>query len=551
MGNVARPPGDVRRYDRRAVAIVRSWCVAVIVVGLAACESPAPPSVLVLGGTVYDGTGDPPRVTDVLVEGDRIAFVGDAGGEGVVATDTIHADGLMVTPGFIDMHSHVLLDEDFGRDADLFLYQGITTAVIGVDGGGTPDVAATYQSYIDNGIGLNAVAYVGHGEIRRRVIGLDDRPPTDAELLEMKNLARQGMEEGAFGLSSGLFYIPGFYAETEEVIELAKIAAEYDGIYDTHDRDLGASYQGVGYLPSIREAIRIGEESGTRVIFSHFNAQGAHNYGRAAEGAALIDSARSRGLEVTGAQHVYTATMSALRAYAVPRWASAGGREQMIRRFSTPDTAAMLDVQTTEMLEIRGGAEKILFADPRPELNGKTLAQIADERDLSVPETVRQILTENPASVMNIDLYDAENTALLATKSWMMTCTDGGTPLPDQDVTHPRAYGGFPRKIRLYVEESGALEMEFVVRSMSGLAADFLRLPDRGYVREGMVADLAVFDRVRINDPATYEDPHQMAEGLEALFVNGTLSVRDGRVTGALAGVPIVRGGSVFGAVPD
>jgi len=177
-------------------------------------------------------------VTDILVSGDRIVFVGDASGAGIEAADTILAEGLIVTHGFIDMHSHVALDEDFGRAADLFLYQGITTAAIGVDGGGTPDVAATYQRFVDDGIGVNAVAYVGHGEIRRRVMGLDDRARTEAELEQMKNRARQGMEEGAFGLSSGLFY------------EVAKVAAEYDGIYDTHDRDLGATYNGIGYLPN-------------------------------------------------------------------------------------------------------------------------------------------------------------------------------------------------------------------------------------------------------------------------------------------------------------
>ncbi|MCG8467954.1 MAG: amidohydrolase family protein, partial [Gemmatimonadetes bacterium] len=292
---------------------------------LAACETPAPESYLILGGTVYDGSGSAPVVADVLVSEGRISFVGDASEASVGARDTIDAAGLMVTPGFIDMHSHALLELEYGRDADLFLYQGITTAVIGVDGGGTPDVADLFDRLARGGMGVNAITYVGHGEVRQRVIGMDDRAPTAAELDEMRALTRQGMEQGAFGLSSGLFYVPGFYAETDEVIELAKIAAEYDGIYDTHDRDLGASYQGVGYLPSIREAIAIGEAAGTRVIFSHFNAQGAHNYGRAVEGAALIDSARARGLEVAGAQHVYTATMSSLRAYGVPRWASAGG----------------------------------------------------------------------------------------------------------------------------------------------------------------------------------------------------------------------------------
>ena len=519
------------------------WSIGFTVVALSAavvgCGTPEIPDLLIAGGTVYDGSGGEPFVADVAIEGERIVFVGDAGADGIAAADTIDAAGLMVTPGFIDMHSHADLEADYGRGAEIFLMQGITTAVIGVDGGGTPDIEAMYSRMSASGVGLNVVSYVGHGAVRSAVLGQDDRQPTADELDRMKALVRKGMDEGAFGLSSGLFYVPEYYAETEEVIELAKVAAEYDGIYDTHDRDLGAAYRGIGYLPSIREAIRIGEESGTRVIFSHFNAQGRANYGRAPEGAALIDSARARGVEVAAAQHVYTATMSSLQAYAIPRWAAAGGPEQMVRRFASRDTAALLDVETMEMLEIRGGAEKIRFADPRPELNGRTLAEVAAERRLSVPETVRAILADGNAWVMNLELYDLENTRFLATRPWMMTCTDGGTPLPGQDVTHPRAYGAFPRKIRLFVEEGGDISMAFAVRSMSGLAADFLRLPDRGYIRVGQVADVAVFDRSRIDDPATYDEPHQMSRGLQHLFVNGRRAVTGGIATGALAGRPL------------
>ncbi|MGI9626327.1 MAG: N-acyl-D-amino-acid deacylase family protein, partial [Longimicrobiales bacterium] len=391
-------------------------------------------------GTIIDGSGGPGEVGDVAVRGDEIVFVGDAATDGVLALDTVSAEGFWVTPGFIDAHSHAEVDEPFGRDGEPFLYQGITTVVMGVDGGGTPDVAGYLEAIEAGGVGVNVLTYVGHGAVRRRVIGSDDRSPTETELAEMKSLVRQGMEDGAFGLSSGLFYTPGYYAETEEVIELAKVAAEFGGIYDTHDRDLGASYQGVGYLNSIREGIRIGEEGGTRVIFSHFNAQGAANYGRAPEGAALIEAARARGVDVQAAQHVYTATQSSLRAYAVPRWAAAGGEAVMLARFEDPDTVAILDVQTMEMLEIRGGAEKIQFVDERPELNGRTLAAVAEEWGLPVPQTVRRILKDGNASVMNRDLYDPENTRYLAQKAWMMTCTDGRTPSPETVVSHPRPY---------------------------------------------------------------------------------------------------------------
>jgi N-acyl-D-amino-acid deacylase len=363
----------------------------------------------------------------------------------------------------------------------------------------------------------------------------------------MRGYVQKGMEEGALGLSTGLFYLPANYADTEEVIELNRVAAAHAGaIYDTHDRDLGAAYPSFGYLNSIAEGIRIGEEAGTKVIFSHFNPQGAHNYGRAPEGAALIEEARGRGVDVQAAQHVYTATQSNLRSYTVPGWVVAGGDTAMVRRFDHPDTVRVIDRQTREMLAIRGGPDRLLFADPRPELNGRTLAQVSEAWGMSAPEAARRILREGNAAVMNLDLYDRENTRYLAQKSWMMTCTDGRDPGPGQAVTHPRVFGAFTKKLRDFVLDEELLDMTFVVRSMTGAAADFLGWTERGYLREGYVADIAVLDPGRIRDRATYEEPQQYAEGTVHVLVNGTFAIRDGEATGVLAGRPLVRGGGVF-----
>ena len=247
---------------------------------------------------------------------------------------------------------------------------------LGVDGGGSAEVAARLGGWKEDGIGVNAFLFVEHNWVRRQVIGAEDRAPTDEELDAMRDLVRLGMDQGAYGLSSGLFYLPGNYAETEEVIELNRVAAEYPGaIYDTHDRDLGAAYPPFGYLKSIAEGIRIGEEAGTKVIFSHFNAQGAHNYGRAHEGAALIEAARARGVGVAGAHHSYTATQSNLRSYTIPGWAVDGGDAAMVRRFDHPDTVQ------------------------------------------------RRVLRDGNAAVMNLGLYDGENLRYLAGRGWMMTCT--------------------------------------------------------------------------------------------------------------------------------
>ncbi len=525
--------------------------LVLLVLAAVGCGGPGAADLLFTGGTLYDGEGGEPFSADLAVTGDEITFVGDAGAEGVVAADTLDVSGLVVTPGFIDMHSHAEVDEAWGNDLLPFLYQGITTVVMGVDGGGTPDVAERLANWEEQGIGGNALTYVGHNAVRRRVFGEEDRAPTEEEMEEMKALVRKGMDEGAFGFSTGLFYVPGTYAETEEVIELATAAVEAAGpagsIYDTHDRDLGAVYQGVGYLNSIREGIEITGASGSRGIFSHFNAQGERNYGRAPEGAALIDSARAAGVQVAGAQHVYTATQSNLESYTIPDWASNGGDTAMIRRFDHPDTVEMIDEQSREMLAIRGGADNILFGDPRPELNGKTLQEVADEWGMEPTAAARRILRDGNAVVMNLMLYDPENTRFLAEQSWMMTCTDGRTPRPEQEVVHPRVYGAFTKKLKDYVIDEGVISMRFAVRSMTGLAADFLRLPDRGYLLEGMKADIAVLDRDRIQDNATYQNPHQYSDGTVHVLVNGTFALRDGEHTGAMAGAPLVRGGEVFG----
>jgi N-acyl-D-amino-acid deacylase len=510
-------------------------------------ESPEAFDVLLTGGSVLDGSGSEAFRADVGIRNGRIVAVGDL--EGARADQVLDARGRTVVPGFIDMHSHAELDEPWGRDGLPFLMQGITTVVMGVDGGGVPEVAERFDRWRADGLGVNALAYVGHGYLRRQVVGMDDRAPTDQELARMKELVGRAMEEGALGLSTGLFYTPGYYAETEEVIELGRVAARWDGaIYDTHDRDLGATYGGVGYDASVAEAIRIGEESGLRVIFSHFNPQGAHNYGRAHVGAAMIEDARARGVEVWAAHHPYTATQSNLRAYALPRWAAAGGSESVTLRLQDPDTFAVIRPQMEESLAMRGGGEKILFADADPGLNGKTLADVAGEWGLEVPEAAARILVEKGnATVMNLDLYDLENTRYLAGMPWMMTCTDGRTPAEGQRITHPRVYGAFPRKLRLFALEEDGISVPFAVRSMSGLAADFLRLPDRGYVREGAWADLAVIDLEGYRDQATFEHPHRYAEGVVHVLVNGVPAVRDGRPTEALAGVPVRRDGSVHG----
>ena len=529
----------------------RKISIALLMPVLAACDSPPAPGdvleadVLIEDGLLFDGSGSAPVVADIAISGAEIVFVGEADEANIRAAESIDAAGRWVAPGFIDAHSHAVLDEDYGRDAIPYLHQGITTVVLGMDGSGTNEVNARLAQWQSNGIGVNALHFVGHGHVRELVMGREDREPTDAELERMRQLVRGAMAEGAFGLSTGLFYVPGTYASTEEVIEVAKVAAEFEGaIYDTHDRDLGAVYQGVGYEASVEEGIRITEESGLRGIFSHYNLQGAHNYGRAEVGAALINDARARGVDIWAAHHPYTATQSNLRSYTIPDWASAGGDEAMFARFDDAQQVVEIEAATNAMLQIRGGADKILFVDPAPELNGKTLADVAAERELSAAETVRELLRSGNKSVMNLELYDHANTRRLAQEAWMMTCTDGRTPRPDTPITHPRTFGAFPKKMRHFVFEEALLSPEFVIRSFSGLAADFYNLEDRGYLREGYKADVVVIDPDRYRDRATFEAPRRLSEGVVHAFVNGTFVIRNGEATGALAGQPLRRSNS-------
>lgn len=523
-----------RAADRSAL---RPWLVALLLAAACApADSPAVDLVLV-GGAVHPGDGSDPVVADVAIGGGYIVDVGS----GLTVPDgaeSIDVSGLIVAPGFIDAHSHAELDEEWGRDARPFLTQGITTVALGLDGGGSWEVAEQLVRWEDGGIGVNAFTFVGHNAVRREVLGMDARPPTSDEMDRMKAMVRQGMEEGAFGLSTGLFYTPGYYADTEEVIELARVAAEWDGaIYDTHDRDLGATYQGIGYDASVAEAIHIGEASGLRVIFSHFSPQGAVNYGRAPVGAAMIEEARARGVDVSAAQHPYTATQSNLRAYALPRWAGAGGTRAVLTRFADPDTAAILEVQIMESLAMRGGPERIMIVDEHPDLNGRTLAELAAEWSMDVPAAVHRVVRDHGnARVMNLGLYDIENIRYLAAMPWMMTCTDGRTPAEGQEVVHPRVYGAFPRKMRMLALDDSVVSVPFVIRSFSGLAADFFGLDDRGYIRAGMRADVVVIDLDAYRDLATMRDPHHLSEGVVHALVNGEPAIRDGEPLGTLAG---------------
>lgn len=502
---------------------------------------------LLLGGHLLDGAGGDWVKADVGITGDRISFVGHAKSARVTARDTVDVTGLLVTPGLWDAHNHERLERNPGRLAVPFLTQGVTTVIVGVDGFGTNDLAAQFATWRTNGIAVNAAAFVGHGPTRTAVMGTDfAREATSAEISRMQAYVRKGMEEGALGFSTGLAYNPGYYSTTEEVIALNRVAAEYGGIYDTHDRDMGVSYKGVGFLTSVKEAIRIAEEGGTPLVFSHFNSLGLKAHGQMPEAIRLIEAARDRGVNIMGAGIIYTASESSVDGHLMPRWVPAGGPDSLFARLRDDRTWARMEPEIAEILANRGGPAKILITEGPKAWTKRSLADIAAEWKVTPTAALRRmLLTARTGRLMdmNLDIYSAENLRLLAVKDWMMTTVDGYTPDTDSTYTHPRTYGGFTKKITQLVFEERLITLPKAIQSMTALPASFYGIPDRGLVKPGFYADLAVFNLKTLRANATYDNPRQYSDGTVHVFVNGQYAVKDGKVTGAMAGAPIRRGG--------
>ncbi|HKG94275.1 MAG TPA: D-aminoacylase, partial [Gemmatimonadaceae bacterium] len=486
--------------------------------------------ILIRGGTVVDGSGGAPYAADVGIAGDRIAFVGDAARARVAGTRTIDARGLVVAPGFIDPHTHTLEDlSSVARHANVaYLMQGVTTVITGNDGGGPLDVAGTMRQWEERGIGTNAALYVGQGTVRRSVMGMADAAPTPEQMRAMEAAVVRAMEGGALGLSSGLYYAPGSYAATDEVIALARVAARYGGVYDSHLRD-ESSYTPGGLLGAVAEAIRIGRDGGLAVNISHVKALGADVWGRSDSVIALVRAARAAGQRVTADQYPYTASGSSVGASLLPRWAEVGGRDSLLWRMSDPATRARLVRDMEENLRRRGGADALLITRSRDtSLVGRRLGEVARARNVAPVAAALDILRAGDASVasFNMDERDIER---LMREPWVMTGSDGS-------AGHPRKYGTFPRKLAVYVRERHVLSLPAAVRASSALAAETFGFRDRGHLREGRLADVIVFDEARVRDRATYEQPELLAEGMRWVLVNGTVAVEDGRYTGALAG---------------
>jgi N-acyl-D-aspartate/D-glutamate deacylase len=485
--------------------------------------------ILIRGGTVVDGTGSPARAADVGIRGDRIVFVGDATASNTTGARTIDARGLIVAPGFIDPHTHTEGDlSSPQRHANLaYLMQGVTTVVTNNDGGGPIEIGRALDSWAKQGIGTNAALYIGQGSVRGRVMGMSDAAPTGLQLDSMRAIVARAMDQGALGLSTGLYYAPGSYASTEEVIELARVAAQKGGIYDSHMRD-ESSYT-IGLVGSVLETIRIGREARLPVHISHIKALGVDVWGQSDTVIALIRRARAEGLEVTADQYPYTASGSSVGASLLPRWAEAGGNDSLRARFADPATRTRIAGEMRDNLRRRGGAASLLMTSTRDtSILGKTLEQVAQARKVAPVEAAIQIILNGGSSVASFNM-DEKDIQKFMVQEFVATGSDGSDG-------HPRKYGTFPKLLREYVYTKHVLTLPQAVHRSSALTAGMLRLKGRGTLATGSFADVIVFDPATVADRSTYREPTLLATGMKYVLVNGTVAIDDGKYTGATAG---------------
>jgi dihydroorotase/N-acyl-D-amino-acid deacylase len=493
--------------------------------------------VLITNGRIVDGSGNPWYQADVGIIDERIARIGDL--SDASAETVIDASGLVVSPGFIDPHTHALRGIFDVPTAESALLQGVTTLTEGNDGSSPWPIAEHYAEIEALGISPNWSVFVGQGTIRSLVIGEEDREPSAAELQQMKDMVATAMEEGALGISTGLFYVPGSFTSTEEVIELSKVAAEYGGIYISHLRE--EAYQ---LLDSVEETIEIGEQANIPVQVTHHKVIGVENFGASVDSLRMVDEARARGIDITIDQYPYTASQTGITAL-IPQWAQEGGREQLLARIDSPETRQTIKNEVVEkILYDRGGGDpKNVFISRNswdPEMAGKNLAELTIEAGMQPsPENAAEVVFDIIRGGGATAVYHAigpEDVDRIMRHPATAIGSDGPLGLFGEGSPHPRQYGSFARVLGHYSRERGLLSLEEAVKKMSSQTAVRLGIRDRGFLLEGFYADIAVFDAESIIDRATFENPHQYATGMDTVLVNGEIVVRNGQHTGARPG---------------
>jgi N-acyl-D-amino-acid deacylase len=548
----------------------------VLALGLRLAAQPQAFDVVIRGGTVYDGSGNPGRRTDVGIRGDRVAAVGDLAS--ARATQAIDAAGMAVAPGFINMLSwsteSLLVD---GRSQGE-IRQGATTQIFGEGSSMGPlneaikrrmieqmgdlrfeitwSTLAGYLAELERrGTSQNVASFLGATTVREYVVGLADRRPTPAELDEMRAIVRREMEDGALGIGSSLIYAPAFYATTEELIELCRVAAKYRGKYISHIRS-----EGNRLVESVEELIRIAREAGIPAEIYHLKAAGEANWSKMPRVIALVEEARRSGLRITADMYAYTAGATGLDA-SMPPWVLDGGYDEAYRRLRDPETrrkiAAAIRTPSRDWENLylaAGSADRVLLvefkSDALKPLTGRTLAEAAKSRGEDPIDTIMNLVLEDRSRVGTVYfmMSDANLTRQIKLP-WVSFGSDAASMAPEPPFTrssaHPRAYGNFARVLGKYVREEKALTLTDAIHRLSGLPATNLELRDRGFLRPGMFADVVVFDPRTIADKATFEKPHQYAVGVRDVLVNGTAVLRNGEHTNAKPGRALYGPGKV------
>jgi N-acyl-D-amino-acid deacylase len=512
------------------------WSGVLILLALAAVaaygQGVAMYDTVIRGARVVDGTGAGWFRADVALRDGRIAAVGVLGE--VSAARTVEARGLTLAPGFIDTHSHAIAGIQTTPDAENLIRQGVTTVLEGPDGGSPLPLGPFLDRLARLPIAVNYASLVGHNAIRRAVMGVENRHATPEELERMRDLAVKAMHEGAFGLSTGLFYVPGNYAPVEEVIHIARGVAALGGIHTSHMRD-----ETTGVVESVRETIRIGEEGGLPTQVTHHKTIGKAAWGLSRETLKLVDEARARGVDVTIDQYPYTASSTGTAAL-FPQWSLAGGREAFEERLSAPETRARIKAEIERRIrEDRGAGDpaNVVFASCAHDetLAGRSLADYTRARGMEpTPANAAEAAVELQLAGGCSAIYHAiheEDVERILRHPATMVASDGGIPSFGVAAPHPRSYGTFARVLARYVRERGVLRLEEAVRRMTSLPAQRMNLQDRGLIRVGMRADLVLFDPATIQDHATFLEPHHYATGVDSVWVNGVLTLDAGAMT--------------------
>jgi N-acyl-D-amino-acid deacylase len=495
--------------------------------------------LVITNARIVDGTGNPWFRGSIAVKDGKIVKIGRF--ENMSAKQTIDAANKIVAPGFIDVHAHV--EGIYGNPAaENFVRMGVTSLVTGNCGTSATDVKEFLGRINQTPLAVNLATLIAHGSVRRAAMGLDNRAPTAEEQRKMNEIVEQAMRDGAVGLSTGLIYVPGTFAKTEEVVELARVASRFGGVYASHIRD-----EGNGVVEAIKEAINIGEQANMPVEISHFKISSKALWGKSPTTIGLVEDARRRGLTVTVDQYAYTASSTSLDVR-LPNWAVAGGREEGKKRLADKATREKIVKEMKEHLK-RKNFKDYSFAyvagyEPNPEFNGKNIAEITEmtRKSKKLDQQIEQIfeMYEKGGAGMVYRVMDETDVQNIMRQPFTMIASDSGVRRFGEGVPHPRGYGNNARVLGKYVREMKIITLEDAIRKMTSLPAQTFNLRDRGLLREGYAADIVIFDENTVADKATFENPHQYAEGFQSVIVNGEIVFDGAKMTGKMSGQPLM-----------